>query len=194
MTLLGLVLLWLAEKLAVKKGLYSLPVLKGDKALRLHSLQKKCGIAFGTIVGVLLITQLLFHCFVSPWSLLPPDAGQTFTDTTAFTKYIETFDTPDVTLSDKRLESTFHLDYEAETVCAPDGSPVLTYVHRNGKVINVRFSWDGNTLSSVTTYDRDDLMYGLLRKIAFHMIWLAAYPLTAVITGIVYLVRKKKLR
>lgn len=204
--------LTMANRIAVKKGFFTLSEKEQKNADKILKLKKKSAI----ILIIMLSITFAVHCILdgelygSIWRAAAD--GREFTDLAEFKEYIET--------DEESLEYTeYHLgysvsvingievdeygneipeeeinydDYETFTIESPDGTVLCEYKHINTNVLNIDVEYDGDKVT-VYTYTEEDHWRANQITNAINTCIVAVYFIEAIGVIIGYNVKKRKI-
>lgn len=184
--LLSAVLVWVAKRLAVAAGLYTV---SAEEKSRSHRLDRLRGKYLLILVPIWLVTFLAQAMFNSACTNSTFAKGEEFTSFAEFKAYMETPDTADDDgeFTDlEELEPGEEEELSEEVFYAADGRTVLgTYVHRRQSVMEISFNWEEDT-PIITTYTGAALQAGGRVLDAINIIWVAAYVAEMLVVYLAY--------
>ncbi len=213
--------LTVANRLAVKKGFFTLSEKEQIQSEKLLKLKKKSAIILVVMLSITFALHFIFDevLYSSIWRVAA--GGREYTDLAEFKEYIETDEAPlDWTeyhfgysaqhsygeeetetqpLDDEYFseneeidgEATYD-DYEAYTIEAPDGTVLCEYKHINSNVVSIDVKNDGDKVM-VYTYTVADRYRANQITNAINNCFVAAYFIEAIGVIIGYNVKKRRI-
>lgn len=199
--------LLLIKKAMIRTGVYTLSEAETEKYTKTNKLTKNCLIVLGTLLLVTFLGQAVFNQLVSPSTFA---AGTEFTDLESFKEYMET--PVNSSYADSDFSTIYHdeiatiyydengneiSEEEALTDYLYDrtGKNVLVqFIKRNESVCMWSLDWDDNDNPIITTYTDEQLSVGSSTLDFLNCQWAALYLIEIAVVGIVYGLKRKKLR
>lgn len=203
--------LTMANRIAVKKGFFTLSEKEQKNADKILKLKKKSAI----ILVIMLSITFAVHCILdgelygSIWRAAAD--GREYTDLAEFKEYIETDEEPignpyveyatgvfednydeDYSRNEEIDDASNYDDYETFTIESPDGTVLCEYKHINTNVLNIDVEYDGDKVT-VYTYTEEDHWRANQITNAINTCIVAVYFIEAIGVIIGYNVKKRKI-
>lgn len=201
----------MANRVAVKKGFFTLSEKEQKNADKILKLKKRSAI----ILVIMLSITFAVHCILdgelygSIWRAAAD--GREYTDLAEFKEYIETDEEPienpyveyatgvfednydeDYSRNEEIDDASNYDDYETFTIESPDGTVLCEYKHINTNVLNIDVEYDGDKVT-VYTYTEEDHWRANQITNAINTCIVAVYFIEAIGVIIGYNVKKRKI-
>lgn len=202
--------LTVSNRVAVKKGFFTLSEKEQKNASAILKLKKKSAIILIIMLSITFAVHCIFDEVLYGGIWRAAADGREYTDLAEFKEYIETDEEPignpyveyatgvyednydeDYTNSEEIDEGINYDDYETFTIEAPDGTVLCEYKHINTNVFNIDVEYDGDKVT-VYAYTEEDHWRANQITNAINTCIVAAYFIEAIGVIIVYNVKKRK--